>query len=101
MSARDPFRGMAPAASAAQRRAQDRARRTDAARLLPLLGAVLLIAPDLVLSGRGAGATAPGLVYLFAAWAGVIALAALIARAVNRDRDPAPGGPGAGEGEGG
>ena len=81
----DPFRGMAPDASAAQRRAQDRTRRRDAMRLLPALGAALFLAPDLVLSGGGRGATAPGLVYLFAAWAALIALAAWAARARRRD----------------
>jgi len=70
-----------PAANAAQRRARMRTRVADAARLLPFLGAVLFLVPDLVLSGpAGEGATAPWLWYLFAVWAGLIGLAFYIAR---------------------
>ncbi|UWQ19215.1 hypothetical protein [Jannaschia sp. M317] len=71
-----------PAASEAQRRAWRRDRRRDAARLLPFFGIALLLLPDLVLSGSDAagGATRPWLVYLFAAWILLIALAAWIAR---------------------
>jgi hypothetical protein len=71
-----------PAATAALRRARARARLADGARLLPVLGAVLFLAPDIVLSGGPAaeGATAPWLAYLFGAWLVLIALAAWIAR---------------------
>ena len=79
----DPFKGMDPAASAAQRRAHGRARLRDAGRLLPALGAALLLAPDLI----GAGATARWAIYLFAAWGGLIGLAAWLARAAAAERD--------------
>ncbi len=67
-----------------------RARRADAARLLPILGAALFLAPDLILSsGPGAvGATRPWLFYLFAAWLGLIGLAWLLARSHLRDPPP-------------
>ncbi|GIT90729.1 hypothetical protein JANAI62_11840 [Jannaschia pagri] len=68
------------AASAAQRRAWRRSRLRDAALLLPVFGAALLILPDLVLSGSDAaeGASWSWLVYLFAAWAGLVVLSATI-----------------------
>jgi len=52
----------------------------DAARLLPILAMAALLAPDFILSGGGAGATAPWLAYLFLAWAALIGLAWWIAR---------------------
>ena len=57
-------------------------RRMDALRLLPVLAAALFLAPDLILGGdeAGEGATAPWGVYLFAVWAGAIAVAAILAR---------------------
>jgi len=59
-----------------------RNRIADAARLLPILGAILLLFPDLILSDERAaqGATAPWLVYFFAAWLFLIGLAFLLAR---------------------
>lgn len=59
-----------------------RNRIADAARLLPVLGAILLLFPDLILSDERAatGATAPWLVYFFAAWLFLIGLALLLAR---------------------
>lgn len=71
-----------PAASEAQRRAWARDRVEDAACLLPVLGFALFLLPDLVLSGADAaeGATRPWLVYLFAAWAVLVALAFWIVR---------------------
>lgn len=90
---------LAPAASAAQRRAQARGRVRDALRLLPFLGLVLFIAPDLVLSGGPAaeGATAPWLLYLFAAWIVLVALTVWLGRVLRRiegdaSRPPPPGG---------
>ena len=73
--------GLAPAASQAQRRAQNRARLRDAMRLLPFLGLALFVLPDLVLSGGPAaeGATRPWLTYLFLAWIGLIAMAVTLA----------------------
>ncbi len=73
----------------------------DAARLLPVLGLAALLLPDLVLSGSDAatGATRPWLVYLFAAWAGLIILAIWIAHRIRSetphstgDEGDAPGG---------
>ncbi|CTQ32102.1 hypothetical protein [Jannaschia rubra] len=73
------------AASAPQRRAEGRARRADALRMLPFLGAVLFVAPDLVLSDGGSGATLPWLRYLFASWLILIGLALWLAQAHLRD----------------
>ncbi|KIT14430.1 hypothetical protein [Jannaschia aquimarina] len=57
----------------------------DAARLLPVLGLALLIAPDLLLSGAaGKGATAPWLLYLFGALFILVVLAFLVARSFLR-----------------
>ncbi|MCK0167469.1 hypothetical protein MWU52_07915 [Jannaschia sp. S6380] len=68
---------------------RDGARLADAARLLPFLGAALLLVPDLVLSGGPAaeGATSGWLNYLFAVWAILIGLAFWIARIRLRDPD--------------
>lgn len=68
-------------------------RLVDAARLLPFFGAAMLLAPDLVLSGGPAavGATGPWLNYLFAAWLGLIGLAAWLARGLGRDLGRARG----------
>ena len=83
-----------PEATEAQRRARDRARLADAARLLPFLGAVLFLVPDLVLSGgdAGLGATAPWLRYLFAAWLLLIGLAFWLARLHRRGMPDGQGG---------
>ena len=87
-----------PAAGEAQRRAHARARRADAARLLPVLGAALFLAPDLPLAAVG-GATGAWLAYLFAAWALLVGLAAWLARAhlrAEREGDDAGDGSGGG-----
>ena len=75
-------------------------RRADALRLLPVLGAALFLAPDLILGGGEAadGATAPWGAYLFAAWASLVALAALLARP---GRGPVAGGRNGADGVGG
>ncbi len=84
-----------PAATEAQRRARRRERLADAARLLPALGLILFLLPDLILSGgpQGQGATAPWLNYLFAAWILLIVLALWIARRHARVLDEAEDGP--------
>ncbi|MEM9795232.1 MAG: hypothetical protein AAF919_02015 [Pseudomonadota bacterium] len=84
---------VSPAASAAQHRARRRARVADAARLLPLLGVVLFLMPDLILSGAdaGEGATAPWLVYLFSAWLLLLVLSFLIGHFYRRDVAPEDG----------
>ena len=81
MSAR-PVDMDVPAATQAQRRTLRRARIIDAARLLPFLGVLLFLLPDLALSaGPGSeGATAPWLVYLFLAWAVLVVLAIWLSR---------------------
>lgn len=80
---------VSPGADAAQKRARRRARLADAARMLPFLGAVLFLLPDLILSGgSGAeGATAPWLGYLFATWAVLIGLAFRIGQLHRRETD--------------
>ena len=54
-----------------------RRRVMDAARLLPLFGAALLMVPLLWASGHG---TASGAVYVFLAWFGLIGAAAVLSR---------------------
>ena len=68
------------------RRIRARRRIVDAARLLPFLGAALFLAPDPILAGGvRAGATLPWGLYLFGAWALLIALAVWVARAHRRE----------------
>lgn len=63
------------------RRSYRRRRMMDAARLLPVAGAVILMLPVLWAPGETeAPDTGRGTVYLFASWALLIAAAALIAR---------------------
>ena len=79
------------------RRGYRRRRLGDAARVLPVFGAVLLLLPATGAVPAGGG----GFVYLFAAWAGLIALAAGIARPLTRPAPPegnAPDGDGAAPG---
>lgn len=78
-----------PAATEAQRRAWRRDRLRDSARLLPFLGVVMILIPDLVLSGADAanGATQGWLVYLFAVWLLLVGLAGLIARGHSQKAD--------------
>nr|WP_236545162.1 hypothetical protein [Tropicimonas marinistellae] len=49
----------------------------DAARLLPLLGAILMLLPMIWAPGEG---TSSGVVYLFLVWAGLIVVAAYLER---------------------
>lgn len=81
-----------------ERETYRRSRLADAARLLPVLGAVLLMFPDLILSDNVAAqsATAPWLVYFFAAWAVLIGLAFALSRklaAENMDGPTTPPNP--------
>jgi hypothetical protein len=67
-----------------------RRRVMDAARLLPLFGAALLLMPVLWAEGHS---TAMGAVYLFVAWLGLIVTAAILSRRLSeplrrRVRDP-------------
>ncbi|WP_368085970.1 hypothetical protein [Tropicimonas marinistellae] len=54
-----------------------RRRVMDAARLLPLLGAILMLLPMIWAPGEG---TSSGVVYLFLVWAGLIVVAAYLER---------------------
>ncbi|MFD2173661.1 hypothetical protein [Rhodobacter lacus] len=63
------------------RRSYRRHRLMDAARLLPILGLVLIFLPGLWHPhGAGRAETASALIYLFGTWAVLIALAAALAR---------------------
>lgn len=71
-----------------ERRTYRRNRLQDAARLLPILGVVLIFAPIFI---RGSEAVAPGvestslaqwLVYYFVVWLGLIVITALVSRAM-------------------
>ncbi len=79
-------------------------RLVDSLRLLPVLGALLFIVP--VLGGPGRGLSTVGVAgYLFAAWAVLIVLTAVLTRRVRRAGAGGPGDepgdePGAGSGAG-
>ena len=66
------------------RRSYRRRRLEDAARLLPWLGAFLFGLPLLWTGAR----TAPGLVYLFAAWIVLIGIALVLSRRLARAEGP-------------
>lgn len=71
-----------------------RRRLRDAARLLPVVGAFLVLLPILWAPGMTETRdTAPDGIYLFAVWAGLVICAALLARRLSdeSDRAPAPG----------
>ena len=72
-----------------QRRPYRRRRRIDAARLLPVFGAFLLLLPMLwaPAEGEGRGPVHDGL-YLFLVWAGLIAVARLLAPSLTSDERP-------------
>lgn len=59
----------------------------DAARLLPLLGAVLMMVPLMWADTAQGGGQAGRLIYVFAIWIGLIVLAAVLS---HRLRDPVP-----------
>jgi hypothetical protein len=65
-----------------ERRSYRRRRLIDAARMLPVVGMLLFLAPLLwSVSGPGTGR---GGIYLFVAWGGLIVASALLARALSR-----------------
>lgn len=64
-----------------QERANRQRRLGDAAKLLPVLAALLMVFPTLWGEARS---TALTLVYLFAVWAGLILAVALLSRALAR-----------------
>ena len=72
-----------------QRRPYRRRRKIDAARLLPVFGAFLLLLPMLwdPVAGEGRGTVHDGL-YLFLVWAGLIAVARLLAPSLTADEQP-------------
>ena len=63
-----------------------RRRLGDASRLLPVLGAVLFVAP-LVGTVPGGRTTAGTGLFLFAVWLALIVAAGVLGRALTRDRD--------------
>ncbi|GAB5445655.1 hypothetical protein [Gymnodinialimonas sp.] len=68
-----------------ERRTYRQNRLQDAARLLPFLGAILIFGPIFIRDdGAGAPTLATTLVYFFAVWLGMIALTALVSRALIR-----------------
>lgn len=94
---------MGPAAAAARARAVARRlfleRRTyrqnrlqDAARLLPVLGLLLVFAPIFIRGDVPAGGSqlSGWLVYYFIVWIGLIALTAFVSRALGRSDPPPP-----------
>lgn len=64
-----------------------RRRATDAVRLLPVVGALLFLAPLLWARAPGGLGTANGGIYLFGVWVGLIAIAMVLARYLRRPDD--------------
>ena len=81
-----------------ERRSYRQRRLVDAARLLPVLGAVLFGLPVLWPKGGGAGLpTSSAILYLFGVWGILVGLTLVISR---RLEDNAPAAPQDGQGEG-
>lgn len=68
-----------------------RRRLRDAARLLPVFGLVFLLLPILWSPAQGLRVLSRDLVYLFAVWLGLIAVAAAFAPGLSRDEGPPDG----------
>ncbi|MDJ0827726.1 MAG: hypothetical protein QNJ16_19735 [Rhodobacter sp.] len=90
-----------PATVFLERRSYRRRRLTDAARMLPLVGALLFLVPLLWAGGDDSAArTAAGGVFIFAVWGALIVIAGALSRHLIRpDPDRAPDGDGAGDTE--
>ena len=74
-----------------ERRTYRQSRLRDAARLLPILGVILIFGPIFIRDeGGGAPTLAGELVYYFAIWLGLIALSALLSRAMIGAVSPDP-----------
>lgn len=71
-----------------ERRAYHRRRMRDLARAVPVFGGVLICIPLLWPQGEGGVTNADAIVYVFGVWVVLIALAALISRAVQSDEPP-------------
>ena len=72
-----------------ERRTYRRRRLRDAARLLPVLGVLLLLVPLLWSSGDDAATgTARGFIYVFAVWLGLIVVAGLLSRRLAEPERP-------------
>lgn len=92
-----------------ERRAYRRRRLADAARMLPVLGAVLLLIPLLWSGGdpgeplRHTARTAWVMTYVFVVWLGLAVLSGLLSRVLSSESDAASdqSGDGTGDGEGG
>jgi hypothetical protein len=76
-----------------ERRTYRRNRLQDAARLLPVLGMILLFGPVFISGGAEAGSRLSGwLVYLFVVWLGLIAVTYFVSRALREDEPATRGG---------
>ncbi|MBL4627922.1 MAG: hypothetical protein JKY00_07780 [Roseicyclus sp.] len=74
-----------------ERRTYRQSRLRDAARLLPILGVILIFGPIFIRDDGGGAPTLAGeLVYYFAIWLGLIALSALMSRAMIGAASPDP-----------
>ena len=72
-----------------ERRTYREHRLKDAARLLPVLGLILIFGPIFIREGGGEAAPISGtLVYYFAIWLALIGMTALVGRALNRVTPP-------------
>lgn len=68
-----------------------RRRLRDAARLVPVFGLVFLLLPLLWSPAQGLRSVSRDLVYLFAVWVALIAVAAAFAPGLSRDEGPPDG----------
>lgn len=73
-----------------ERRTYRQARLQDAARLLPVLGLVLIFGPSFIRGEdtEGSGLLAGWLIYYFSVWLGLIVLAGVLSRALMRSDNP-------------
>lgn len=84
-----------------ERRTYRRRRLRDAARLVPMIGAVLLVLPLLGQQEGGAERATTGVgIYVFGVWLGLIVFAAVTARALSRGMGRAEAGEQAADPEG-
>ncbi len=76
-----------------ERQTYRRRRLQDAARLLPVLGLVLMMVPLLWTEGPGGIAMSAAVIYLFVIWAALVVAAMVLSLYLRDDRDGGAAGP--------